>query len=155
MTTTKELITAKNLRTVIPKSVPTDIVNCVGNYLYVEIQTEAEKLYDVLVHKIINPAYVPKEIFVERMTCLFVEHIGCSYEEFYNKFHDMLGDTEAAEKNAVQKIIYPFYMDLCQCGTAGWSEGTSALVFGEILKFFEAAVKRLGVNEGVIFKDKK
>jgi hypothetical protein len=155
MTTLKELVTRKNLRTVIPKQVPTDIVNCVGNYLYPEIQTEAEKLYDVLVHKIINPVYVPKEIFVERMIHLFVEHIGYSYTDFRQKFHDILDDTEAAKQYAVQKIIDPFYMDLNPCGVAGWSEGTSTFIFEEILKFFDSTVKQLGINEGVVFKDVK
>jgi hypothetical protein len=86
----KKPTTEKELRKVIPKEVPTDIVDLVGEYLYKDIKKEAERLYDNVIVNLINPIFVPKKFFIDKIVEVFLEKYGSTFEEYLVKHEDDL-----------------------------------------------------------------
>jgi len=82
----KKVTTSKDLRNVIPKVVPTDIVNLTKNYLYPEWREAAKYIYDNALDKIINPKLVDEEFFIENLTELLIKTYGKTFKDFMKKF---------------------------------------------------------------------
>jgi hypothetical protein len=149
---TDKVSTTKNLRDVFPKQVPTDIVNCVNEFLHSEIREEAGKLYENLIGSIINPAYVPKETFVERMTVLFVKHVCVSFKDFLERHMKII---KRSGPDDIEEIFEPLEYDLMPTNSeTTWDDkhGTT-VVWKHVTNFVWNILMIFGQKEGYFEDD--
>jgi hypothetical protein len=53
------------------------------------IEAAADKFYDDIVDKIINPNFVSKEVFIEKMAIKYKQVVGESFKDFLKKNEEL------------------------------------------------------------------
>lgn len=140
---------AKHLRTCIPKGIPTDIVNCIGQFVHGEIRQGAQRLYDVLIHDLLDPKLRGKSsLIVEYLTEMFVDIYGPDFKSFLSK-HDR------TIKHCGFDVIYefrePFLLYLCPKEDR-WSSAVYGVASEPMNHFVYYTLEKMGRQEG-FFKD--
>jgi hypothetical protein len=130
----------------VKEGVPTDNLKM---DLHNIIRKGAEKLYDDVIMLIINPVFVPRDFFVERMFNAFIKHVGESFEDFIKKYkleiYEEGVDVLATIEGLINEDINPAYTGetvWCKHGCKKYDMGISHFIW--------RTLANLGFREGFL-----
>lgn len=143
----KETLKAKDLRGVIPKEVPTDIVNLISDYLHEDVREAAHKLYEKMIPTLFLPGFVDEETFVEAVTDKFIKRYGSNFKSFMKKYKK---DIEKYGEESFGEIVDELDADMFPKEEHRYGDAELSFM---LIDFVTNLLRQMAIKEKYIKKD--